>query len=993
MRYAKTTLLILWLLFTCSNLPIFLSSNDIESEKRREQIKQANIFIGKALDSSEKEKYREALRYYDQALSIVRDLQDRRWEGGILNDIGLVYKGMGDFNRALSYFRWALTIHREVKNLPWEGNSLYNIGYLYKDQGHLEKAATYLEQAYQIKKEKGPCPENICLLDEIARIYYSLKQYPSALKYLKKTQPIYRRLKNHREEARVLYYIGSIYNTLDEYGKALKSFNNALELYRKVKDPIGEGNTLYSLGSTYNHLRNYCNAIACFEDALGIKKELNDRSGEAAVYASLGLIYNELQQHEKAIPYLNKALVIKREIKDRYWEGIILGNIGGLFNSLRYYSMAEEYYLMALNIDRELENRTGEGGNINNLGMVYMEFGEIQKALNHFQSALLFHAEEENEAWKSNTCSNLMATWEKLDKHPLAIFYGKQAVNVQQEIRDKIWTLEKKIQQNYLDYYKYRYRGLANILIIKGRLSEAQQVLDMLKENEFFKFVGRNHSTAVKLDSRVDFTDFERKWLVKHDNVIREVARVNSQFQDLKSKRNKTAAEIKKFTELQAAIKRVQVSYKMFLAQLTRAFDDYERDKITMKKDIQKLESKARAFQTNLSYLDKGRKEGKTAALHYLVFGGNVSIILTTPHSQSVKKSKIDEKEFNPMIFDYRKLVVKLEQTRRTLQRLQAAIRGRGVLLTEAFNRVEKSLSRKKREYEKRLYDVIFKPVDEDLKKYGATDLVVSLDGVIRYIPLCALWDGESHLLQRYRIALTTTSSMKNIHDPPVKEKRILGLGAGKGGRGFPPLPYVRREIRSIVRDGSKGFQGLITGKAFLDEDFTRETMISQLKKKYPLVHISSHFQFSPGDETRNHLLLGDGTTMALSEIRRMGRLFDGVKLLVLSACQTGVGGNGEEIDGFGELAQQGGADCVIASLWPVADESTKELMVAFYKNLKSGNGISKIEALRQAQLELAGLEDLLGKDKSTVNTTVRHRTKYASSYFWGPFIMIGNWR
>ena len=121
-----------------------------------------------------------------------------------------------------------------------------------------------------------------------------------------------------------------------------------------------------------------------------------------------------------------------------------------------------------------------------------------------------------------------------------------------------------------------------------------------------------------------------------------------------------------------------------------------------------------------------------------------------------------------------------------------------------------------------------------------------------------------------------------------------------------------------------------------------------------------------------------------------MGKLFDNVKLLVLSACQTGVGGNGEEIDGFGELAQQSGAKSVIASLWPVADESTKELMVNFYRIMKEGNVTGKIEALRQAQLELAGLKDLLSKNKGQ---TARRKTKYSHSYFWGPFIMIGNWR
>ncbi|MDQ1352347.1 MAG: hypothetical protein QG657_2653 [Acidobacteriota bacterium] len=132
---------------------------------------------------------------------------------------------------------------------------------------------------------------------------------------------------------------------------------------------------------------------------------------------------------------------------------------------------------------------------------------------------------------------------------------------------------------------------------------------------------------------------------------------------------------------------------------------------------------------------------------------------------------------------------------------------------------------------------------------------------------------------------------------------------------------------------------------------------------------------------------------MSLSDIRKEGKLFNKVNLMVLSACQTGTGGNGEEIDGFGELAQQCGASCVIASLWSVDDESTKDLMVNFYRILKEGKVTSKIEALRQSQLQLAGLEDLLNKNNLQTKKIVSQNKKYSNPYFWGPFIMMGNWR
>jgi CHAT domain-containing protein len=258
-----------------------------------------------------------------------------------------------------------------------------------------------------------------------------------------------------------------------------------------------------------------------------------------------------------------------------------------------------------------------------------------------------------------------------------------------------------------------------------------------------------------------------------------------------------------------------------------------------------------------------------------------------------------------------------------------------------------------------------------------------------------ALWDGEHFLVQRYRMAVFTLSSLARIKDIPTNpdQFQILGMGASKGSGDFPPLPKVKEEIRAIVHDKAKGFSGLIKGKALLDEEFTRETMEKSLKyENYPLVHIASHFKFSSGDETHSVLLLGDGSLLPLSELRLMGNVFDKVDLLVLAACHTGVGGgNGQEIDGFGELAQQCGAKGVIATLWRIKDQYARDLLVKFYGILGNKSVSSKIEALRQAQLQMAGLPDLLGNQSpASQNNT---RPNFRDAYRWGPFIMIGNWR
>ena len=123
-----------------------------------------------------------------------------------------------------------------------------------------------------------------------------------------------------------------------------------------------------------------------------------------------------------------------------------------------------------------------------------------------------------------------------------------------------------------------------------------------------------------------------------------------------------------------------------------------------------------------------------------------------------------------------------------------------------------------------------------------------------------------------------------------------------------------------------------------------------------------------------------------------------------------GSGANGKEVEGFGVLAQRQGAKAVVASLWPVGDRSTKELMQDFYRLREAKAGTSKAEALRQAQLTLLrGGKPNMAEGPQNNRQIVRDEEKspapakplfkldpnrpYAHPYYWAPFILIGNWK
>ena len=285
---------------------------------------------------------------------------------------------------------------------------------------------------------------------------------------------------------------------------------------------------------------------------------------------------------------------------------------------------------------------------------------------------------------------------------------------------------------------------------------------------------------------------------------------------------------------------------------------------------------------------------------------------------------------------------------------------------------------------------------------------------------MAALYDGEKYLVERYQNVLFTRADGERI--TRIVNPSIAGTGMGsseahtvdlKGDKfDAAALPAVKIELSRIFKKGTRN--GVLSGGVLLDEQFTKAAMLSELKRRRPLVHIASHFRFEPGDEARSFLLLGDGTPFTLDEMKQQSDLFSGVDLLTLSACSTAAqrpDANGREVDGFAELAQRLGAGAVMASLWEVSDVSTAELMTRFYQDYRGASGDNKAEALRRSQLALlkgkykesSTLESrqLLQIEKDSVKIEpeklklfqISKKAPFAHPFYWSPFILIGNWK
>jgi CHAT domain-containing protein len=265
------------------------------------------------------------------------------------------------------------------------------------------------------------------------------------------------------------------------------------------------------------------------------------------------------------------------------------------------------------------------------------------------------------------------------------------------------------------------------------------------------------------------------------------------------------------------------------------------------------------------------------------------------------------------------------------------------------------------------IYHWLIDPLLPVIEAASPDVLVFVPEGPLRTIPLAVLHDGERFLIERHALASTPGLSLIAATKSQTVD-RVLASGLIDAVQGFPPLPFVEAELRSI----SERFPAAVyADEAFLSDTLRREI----LQGGYTIVHLATHAQFD-ADYKRSFLLTHDDLiTMDELEDVMSGQRYSArpVDLLVLSACQTAAGDERAAL-GLAGVAVKAGAKSALASLWHINDESTSVLIAEFYRQL-ANEANNKSAALRGAQL-------LLMND-----------ARYRHPAYWAPFLLIGDWR
>lgn len=274
------------------------------------------------------------------------------------------------------------------------------------------------------------------------------------------------------------------------------------------------------------------------------------------------------------------------------------------------------------------------------------------------------------------------------------------------------------------------------------------------------------------------------------------------------------------------------------------------------------------------------------------------------------------------------------------------------------------------------LYQLLLAPIErEGLLPPEERTIVFVADGILSNIPPAIFHDGQKYLIERYSLSSNLGTQLQPPSPLDPKKLKILIAGLSEQGPSFTSdqvpssltaLPEVNEEVDRI----SKKFNSSI----LLNKNFTADNFKRKLSDNYPILHISTHGQFS-SDPDQTFLLAWDQPLklQGLDAIIRQGTQVaaNPLELLFLSACQSAKGDQLSSL-GIAGISIQAGAKSTIASLWLVEAQSTAVLAEQFYESLL--NGQTKAEALRDAQLKLLKSPD------------TQH------PYFWSSFLLSGSW-
>ncbi|MEW6265782.1 MAG: CHAT domain-containing tetratricopeptide repeat protein [Thermodesulfobacteriota bacterium] len=939
-----------------------------------------------------------------------------------LNNLAECHRRLSRYSQAEPLYERAIAILEKAAepDQAYLASILNNLAELYRQQGHQTRAEPLYKRSLVIKEKiLGPDhPSTATSLNNLAELYRLMGAYDLA-------EPLYKRALNIRENklgrdnpltATTASNLGLLYHDLGEYDQAEQLFKRALDVFdRTGPDLVEAANPINNLALLYSTLGLHAQAEALYKRTLALKEKAlgPEHPDVATVLNNLAELYRLMGAYDKALILFERALTIREKVLGARHQEVAnsLNSLAVIFCLKGDYDQAEQLHQRALAI---LEKTVGPrhpevAVNLHNLADIYRLRGKAIPAEQAYNQALsiLEKSLGPDHLQVANTLNNLAGLYAALDRPEKAHAIHRRAQDIDSKLIDQVLGFTSEEQK---------------LQFLVARKAELEISLALAVESS------RNNASA-----RRDALD----WWLRRKGIILEAQR---RFQEalVYSDDPEAVQTFEELARVRSRLSRLSFSgpgqeapesyrHKMEVLMADKERIESKLSRLSQVYALQQQKRRADAGQV-AQKLPPGTVLLEMARVRYYNFKANAKqrkwrpahyLAFILPAGQGGQVGLVDLGEadiIDQAISVFRKAV----NDTNDLKGVGASAAGRK-LYDLIFHPVQKELGPAKEIFispDGNLNLIPFEILQAPNERYLIEDYTFNYLASGRDIlgfgrprrqagPALLLGNPNFNLGSKERDQMRQRLGLKS-----GREDFTVRRSPGMRNLHFDPLPGTKKEVETI-----KEVLGTRTAKAYTGDQAIEELLISAQSPRF--IHLATHGFFlddqdyqadvedrawggerqmeqgRPFPKTRldnpllrSGLALAGANTALASDDREqdhglftaekvLGLKLRGVELVVLSACDTGVGEvrAGEGVYGLRRAFMQAGIQGLIMSLWSVPDQETQELMIEFYRNLVEKR-MTRRQALRQASLKQMDI--------------TRKRYGAANPLFWGAFVYLG---
>jgi tetratricopeptide (TPR) repeat protein len=837
---------------------------------------------------------------------------------------------------------------------PDLSTSLNNIAAFYNDRGYYSEAEPFYVEALEMNKRiyKNDHPNLAGSYLSMAYFYIGRGRYAEAEPLLINSLEMYRRLYklDHPNLVAAINNTAMFYNDMGRYDKAEALYKESLEMNRRLYkiDNISLAVAINNMAYFYEGRERYADAEPLFNEALEMRRRLfkGDQPDLATSISNLGGLYEDLQEYEKAEPLYKEGLAMRKRLFNSPHPAIAqsLNILATFYFGQSRYTEAEPLYKEALEMRRKLYNSD------------HQELSRSIKWTARFYEDLSRYFEAET----------LFIEGLQVNINMLNNYFP----SLSEKEKKQFWNIVSNDFQWFNNFGIHRYSENKKI---SGHMYDFQLYSKSLLLNSSSRIKNRilNSGDSALVSQYQRWSDI-KEYLVKLYKMSND--------------------ELKKKNLNLDSIETIANNLEKELSLKSEAFkQSFEKKKVTWK-SIQTLlkPDEAAVEVVRFRYKDKKRF---TDTIYYAFL---IVTDQTEEHPDLVVLENGNELE-NEFYTEYRN---------NTKNRLEDK---------KSFDRYWSKLYEKTKGYKRIFFsaDGVYNKLNPSTFKLPDGKFLIDVQDIQQVNTTKDLLTGYYQTKQEsniYNSALLIGNPNFSLSEEQVQQasRKIRGNKeeeksyeslASTRGINLTKLPGTEKEINDIEKF-LKGRNWIVN--SYLGDSALKTAVTTANNPR--VLHIATHGLFLEDVKRESKGIFGfDEKKMIENPLLRSGLFFTGAdnylkkenpnlndaednglltayeamnldldktELVVLSACETGLGEiqNGEGVFGLRRAFQQAGAKTIMMSLWKVNDDATQQLMSSFYKNWVTG--MTKRDAFSKAQQEV--------------------RTKYKDPYYWGAFVMVG---